>query len=598
MRVELWRMLPVGLWWMSPQRSRAAVLFVVLVAVLGTGSGTRSVAGAPQPAASECLGLNPMGSAPLVFVENGFARGLNYLVGTPHEQLGAGLALVDLNNDGRLDVVVLGATNGLVGVYEQLPSGQFANRSFTTGIGPMAAASGVSAADFNGDGLLDLFISGWMTTNRLLRNNGNFTFTDVTASAGLTLSAPSLASVWSDTDGDGWLDLYVAVRSGTYQNTTTNKFYRNNGDGTFTEMAQQLGVDCGQDPSLLAVFFDYDRDGLDDLYVGTDKGAPGSWRNRLFRNNGGSFTEVTAEANAEAFIECMGFAIGDLNFDGFFDVYMTNNLVGNLLLINDGRGGFVDRTDDAGMGAFDYGWATVFADFDNDTHLDTYICNQVGPNQLFHGTPEWPMQEIAAAAGVAQPGQSYSVAVGDVDGDGRLDMLVDHLGTRVKLYFNRTPTAANHARFRIVGQGPNTFAVGAQLDLRTGDRWQARQIHAGSNYKATNEYTVHVGVADAVVIDEVIVRWPGTGDTRRLTNVPVNQQWTIYPPERLGDADGDGLFRRNDALAMFQSFTGPGVPLAPGKEIFDLDGDFDIDADDLRLLAEKMDPMFAVPRAP
>jgi hypothetical protein len=560
---------------------------------VGIGSARSPEGAFPRPNLQSSAGV----TAPL-FLEEGFQKGLNYLIGTPHEQLGAGLALADLNNSGRLDAVVLGATNGLVGVYEQVPSGQFVNRSFTSGISPMTMASGVSAADYDGDGLLDLFISGWFVTNRLLRNNGNFTFTDVTAQAGLTASGPSLASAWTDFDSDGRLDLYVAVRTGTFQNFTANKLYRNNADGTFTEMAAQLGVDCGNDPSLLAVFFDYDRDGLDDLYVGTDKGAPGSWRNRLFRNEGGTFTEVTAQAGAEAYIECMGFAIGDLNFDGFFDVYMTNNLVGNLLLMNDADGGFVDRTAEAGMGGFDYGWATVFADFDHDTHLDTYVCNQVGPNQLFHGAAAWPMAEIAPAAGVAQTGRSYSVAVGDVDRDGRLDMLVDHLGNRVKLYFNRTQSAGHHARFRVIGQGANAFAVGAQLDIRTGGVWQARQIHAGSNYKATNEYVVHVGVGDSTIIDEVIVRWPATGDTRRLTNVPADHQWTVHPPERLGDANGDGQIRRDDAWALYLAMTGPGVPIEPGREVFDLDGDFDIDADDLALLAVRMDPAMPRPRFP
>ncbi len=570
----------------------------VTAAVLAGWTAAAASAGNVEPAPAVGNGVLTQGAAGPAFVEQGFQKGLNYLIGSPHEQLGAGLALVDLNNSGRLDAVVLGAANGLVGIYEQLPTGQFANRSFAAGIGPMASASGVSAADYNGDGLLDLFISGWMTPGRLLRNNGNFTFSDVTAQAGVSFVAPSLASVWSDVDSDGWLDLYVAVRTGTFQNWTTNKLLRNNGDGTFTEMAAALGVDCGIDPSLLAVFFDYDRDGLDDLYVGTDKGSPGGWKNRLFRNDGGTFTEVTTQANAKAHIECMGFAVGDINFDGFFDVYMTNNLLGNLLLVNDGGGGFTDQTAAAGMGSFDYGWATVFADFDNDTHLDTYVCNQVGPNQLYHGTPAWPMAEIAPSAGVALTGQSYALAVGDVDGDGRLDMLVDHMGNRVKLYLNRSEGTGRFARFRVVGQGANTFAVGAQLDLRTGERWQARQIHAGSNYKATNEYVVHVGLGDAQMIDEMVVRWPATGDERRLTNVPADRQWTIHPPERLGDADGDGRFRRGDAWALFRAMTGPGVALAPGREIFDLDGDFDIDADDLRLLAERMDPSSPLPRLP
>jgi hypothetical protein len=279
---------------------------------------------------------------------------------------------------------------------------------------------------------------------------------------------------------------------------------------------------------------------------------------------------------------------------------MTNLDPGNKLFMNNGGDAFVDMTAASGLAANVYSWATVFADFDNDTHLDAYVCVQLGPNKLYHGRPQWPFVEAGASAGVTlgASSSSFSVAVGDVNGDHKLDMLVCDVDGRVKLFINRTKTDHNYARFKVVGQWPNTHAIGAQLDIRTGDKWQARQIYAGSNYKAMNEFIVHVGVADATVIDEVVIRWPGTGDTRRLTNVPVNRQWTIYPPERLGDANGDGLFRRDDALALFKSMTGPGVPLAPGKEIFDLDGDFDIDADDLRLLAERMDPMFAVPRMP
>lgn len=535
----------------------------------------------------------------LSFTEESLQRGLNYLVGNTYLRFGAGLALVDLNNNGHLDVVVLGATNGLVGVYENTGTGNFINRSFSTGIGPIVAA-GISAADYNGDGLIDLYISGWLTGSRLLRNNGNMTFTDVTAAAGLTLVSAAQASAWSDFDGDGWPDLYVTTRTNTSGNAQRNKFYRNNGNGTFTEMAGALGIDCEDDPSLIPLFFDFDRDGLCDLYIGTDKGSAGVFRNRLFRNTGGLFTEITAQANAEAFVDCMGFAVGDINFDGYFDIYMTNLDPGNKLFINNGGDAFVDMTEASGMAAYVYSWATVFADFDNDTHLDAYVCVQLGPNKLYQGRPQWPFVEVGASAGVAltPTSSSFSVAVGDVNGDHKLDMLVCDVEGRVKLFINRTQTSLNYARFKVVGQWPNTHAIGAQLDIRTGDTWQARQIYAGSNYKAMNEFTVHVGVADAAVIDEVIIRWPGTGDTRRLTNVPVNQQWTIYPPERLGDANGDGLFRRSDALALFKSFTGPGVPLAPGKEIFDLDGDFDIDADDLRLLADKMDPMFAIPRVP
>ena len=563
--------------------------FVAMLGVLGTVSPaalahTHTGARTPAPA-----GGSPAGAGGIEFVEEGAQRGLNYLVGTPYAQFGAGLALVDLNNSGRLDVVVLGAVNGLVGVYENVGSGQFANRSFTTGIGPMVT-SGVSAADYDGDGYLDLYIGGWQTPSRLLRNNGNFTFTDVTNQAGLAMTAPAMASAWGDVDGDGWLDLYVTTRTGTNNNFTRNKFYKNMGDGTFVEMAGPMGIDCENDPSLIPLFFDFDRDGDVDLFIGTDKGTGGVYRTRLFRNDGGEFTEITDQAAAGAHIDCMGMAVGDLNFDGYFDVYMTNLPSGNVLYMNDAGEGFVDATADAGMESNIFGWATVFADFDNDTHLDTYICNDDHPNTLYRGTAQWPVQNVSAECGAALPGTSFSVAVGDVNGDHKPDMLVDDVGTRVKLFINHTQNDNNYARFRVAGQGPNTFAVGAQLDVRTGDKWQARQIFAGSNYKAVNEFVVHVGVGDAEIIDEVLVSWPGTGDSRVLTGVPVNEEWTIHPPERLGDADGDGRFTRTDMLALFASVTGPGVPIQPGQEVFDMDGDFDVDRDDINLLMRLVAP--------
>ena len=580
-------MLVDGLWW---SRGGARVFGTVLGAACAAAwAGGGDAASAPKGPISNDAPSTPAGAGGIEFVEEGAQRGLNYLVGTPYAQFGAGLALVDLNNSGRLDVVVLGAANGLVGIYENIGSGQFVNRSFGAGIGPMSA-SGVSAADYDGDGYLDLYIGGWLTPSRLLRNNGNFTFTDVTDQAGLTMTAPAMASAWGDVDGDGWLDLYVTTRTGTNANFTRNKFYKNMGDGTFVEMAGPMGIDCEDDPSLIPLFFDFDRDGDLDLFIGTDKGTGGVYRTRLFRNDDGAFTEITDQANAGAYIDCMGMAVGDLNFDGYLDVYMTNLPSGNVLYMNDAGEGFVDATAAAGLESNIFGWATVFADFDNDTHLDTYICNDDHPNPLYRGSAVWPMENVSAECGAALPGTSFSVAVGDVTGDHRLDMLVDDVGTRVKLFVNHTENDNNYVRFRVAGQWPNTFAVGAQLDVRTGDKWQARQIFAGSNYKASNEFVVHVGVGDAEIVDEVLVSWPGTGDSRVLTNVPVNRQWTIHPPERLGDADGNGRFGRADLIAMLAAVTGPGVPIEPGMEIFDMDGDFDIDKDDVALLMQLVSP--------
>lgn len=532
----------------------------------------------------------------LSFTEVSLSRGVNYIVGTPAIQFGAGHGLIDLDNDGHLDIVILGAANGLVGVYENNGSGSFINRSFATGIAPMTAAAGVSAADYDGDGDVDLFLSGWHVSNRLLRNNGNFNFTDVTLSAGVQLSCPSQATSWSDFNGDGWLDLYLTVRTGDLGDITRNKLYQNLGNGTFTEVASAVGVEAGSDPTLLPAFFDFDRDGDDDLYLGTDKGSNGVWTNRLFRNDSGVFAEITSTANAQAYVDCMGIAIGDLNFDGFFDLYLTNIALGNKLLMHDGAGAFVDQTASAGMQNLRYAWATVFADFNNDTWLDTYVCNLQNMNRLYEGAPAFPYADVASAAGVATPNTSYSVSVGDIDGDGDLDMLVDESGTRIKLYLNNTPATNNHARFRVIGQGGNKHAVGATLELDIAGVTHLRQIYSGSNFKAMNEYTAHFGMGAETEADSLLVRWPGTGVTRTLTNVPAGEQWTIHPPERMGDVNGDGKITRLDVFAALnQASLFSGTPVVPGQEVMDMDGDFTLTAQDLALLAAAA-PRITIPK--
>ena len=530
------------------------------------------------------------------FSEEAIARGFFYIVGNPLPQFGSGHGLVDLDNDRDLDIVVLGAQNGLVGVYENLGAGTFANRSFSSGIGGHNQAAGFSAADYDGDGDLDLYLGGWFRTSRLLRNEGNFTFTDVTNEAGLFLSCPSMASTWGDPNGDGWLDLYVSVRTATNADMTVNHFYQNNGDGTFTEMAVAKGIDAGIDPTLLAAFFDMDRDGDDELYLGTDKGASPLWANRLFDNDAGVLTDITAAANAEADIDCMGIAIGDLNFDGYFDLYLTNIAIGNKLFMNDGAGAFVDQTAAAGMGSFIFSWATVFADFNNDTHLDTYLCHADAPNSVYQGSDVWPLAQVGAMTGANTSGTSYSVSVGDIDEDGDLDMLVDVTNAFTKLYINNSVNANNWSRLRVVGQWPNTFAVGAQVEVQTGTKTQLREIHCGSNFKAMNEFVVHVGLGAAVQADTVTVMWPATGDTRVLTNVPGGQEWDMYPPERLGDANLDGVVNRRDLFSMLALLGGTsafttGLPVEPGLEMLDFDGDFDIDPSDIAALMSTVSPI-------
>jgi len=529
---------------------------------------------------------------PLSFTNEALERGVGFTLGNLYTQVGAGLGLLDLDNDGDLDIIIAGGVNGEIGVYENDGTGKFTDRSATSGIAPMPRASGISAADYDNDGDLDIHIPGWFVPSRLYRNDGHFRFIDVAHEAGVDVNAPSMAASWGDYDMDGNIDLYACIRTFTDNVEIENKLYHNNGDGTFTDVAVQLGVEAPGDPSCLPTFFDYDRDGDDDLYIGTDKGsASGRFlHNRLYRNESdGTFTDVTFAARAEAWIFCMGIAVGDINFDGFFDLYLTNVPRGNKLFVYNGVSAYDNMTRQAGVGSHITGWGTVFADFDNDTNLDIYVCDMQGPNRLYRGSSLWPLIDEAPLANVDLEQDSFCVAVGDIDGDHDLDMLVGNTDQRVNLYINNSPALENNnwIRFNAVGNNANRFAVGTVVELTSAGKTQLREVRSGVNYKAQEEYTMHFGLADAQSIEQIRVIFTGR-DIRTLTNAPLNHTWTLYPSARLGDPNGNGTIEHEELLAAINARTGPGVPIEEGMEIFDMDGDFDIDNDDLIQIRLKM----------
>lgn len=534
------------------------------------------------------------------FTSEAPSRGLIYpMSGYPSSDglHGFGCGFADLDGDGDADAVLLGRADGQVGIFENVGSGTFVDRSTSTGIPLLSGLSAFATADFDGDGLVDLVITRVFSPTRLYRNLGAFHFVDVTEAAGITTDRVTKGAALGDYDGDGWLDLYLCnyVALPDQPDAGRNQLYRNLGNGTFEEVAGSLGVD-NYGVSFQAVWTDFDRDGDLDLYVSNDRGAmPSLGPNRLYRNDGGTFTEIGARSCAGVALNSMGLACGDFDGNGYVDFYCTNTTSSappisgaNPLLLAQGDGTYALAQAEWGVAhpGTTTGWGCLFLDFDNDGRLDLYVVNEWSPNKLFRNPGAPPTLDVTVAADMAGPVgdftiAAYSVACADIDGDGGLDILLNTQNLNVTLHINHEGARRNWLVFRVIGEWPNTAAIGANADVTyemdEGARTIYSEIYAGGNgFLGQNEQVLHFGL-DTAVEASAIVRWPSKGPVRTFSNVPANVRWTISPPSALGDGDRDGSLDPGDRLALCAALG----PVVVGTEHFDFNGDFTIGPEDL-----------------
>jgi enediyne biosynthesis protein E4 len=494
-----------------------------------------------------------------------------------------GTGLFDCDDDGRLDIVVVsGSTverlrqggDPMVTLYHQEPDGTFKDITQAAGLTRKGWGMGVAVADFDNDGKLDLFVTGY-TGSALYRNLGNCKFEDVTEKAGVRGSGFMTGAAWGDYDRDGYVDLFVSRYSHLDLNNLpqfgSNKFcrfkgimvqcgpwglegetdflYHNRGDGTFEEVSVKAGVhdDIGY-YGLGVMWLDYDDDGWPDLLVAND-----SVPNYLFHNNhDGTFTDVgmlTGVALSGEGMELgnMGVDWGDYDHSGRLSFFVTHfEEQPNSLYKNMGAKGFEDVSWTSGVGQPSYpyvGWGTAFFDMDNDTWLDIFVANghvypqidqlDTGPRfrepMLLHrNNRDGTFDEVSKEAGLqSMPLRSRrGAAFGDIFNNGNIDIVLLNVGEPPSVLLNTNRTPFHRVLFKLIGTKSNRAAIGARVSIHSAGVKQFSEVRSGASYLSQNDLRLHFGLGTAAKMESVEIRWPN-GNTQTLQNVPADAIYTI-----------------------------------------------------------------------
>jgi enediyne biosynthesis protein E4 len=502
-----------------------------------------------------------------------------YIVDTMN---GGGVALLDCDNDGKLDIAVvndstidtyLAGGEPMVTLYHQDSDAtgiHFTDITKSSGLTAKGWGTALAVADFDNDGLPDIYVTGF-GHNVLYHNLGGCKFEDVTKKAGLEVGGFSTGAAWADYDRDGHVDLFVAryvdtdihhlpdpkltmgykgvlVEVPDTMKGETDFLFRNRGDGTFEDVSARAKVnDPARQHGMGVVWGDYDGDGWPDLYVTNDSGWDYLYKNK----HDGTFDEIGmisgagTGASGELFGN-MAADFGDFDRDGKLDLFVTR--YGNQpasLYWNKGDDQFQDIALPAGIADPSFRpvkWGTGFGDFDNDGWPDIVVANgnftslmdtlpgevhYREPMQLYRNKGNRTFEEIGDAAGLNPTLESRrGTALGDINNDGNLDVLVFNVDGPPSLFLNETHNGNHRVLFKLVGHKSNRAAIGARMLVTTSTMTQIDEVKGGNSYNSSSDWRLHFGLGQDASMKKVEVRWP-SGQDQTFENVAADAIYQI-----------------------------------------------------------------------
>ncbi len=440
---------------------------------------------------------------------------------------GGGAGFADYDNDGDIDLIIAGRTHFIVyrndnGIYTDVT-----NQSGISFNGDCLKS--VVWGDYNNDGWRDIYLTSWYSGSRLYKNNGNTTFTNVSSSSGISMpfTYQTTTAAWGDINRDGFLDLYI----GNYGNIEgageqPNFLYKNNGNGTFTDITTISGAkDSALKKPLAIVIFDYNMDGWQDIYLAMDKNQ----RSTLFKNLGnGFFQDVTYFSNTMCFFDAMGIAVGDYNHDGLLDMHVSNGPPGNATFKNNGNGTFTNVAVQTNTTINKECWGVSFVDYDNDGWCDLYATASAGIDMcdvLYRNNRNNTFSNIGFSIGIRDSTFSYGTAKGDYNNDGYPDLCVTMSRDSNAHFYRNNGGSNNWIKLKCIGVQSNKDAIGTIVTAYAGGMINRQVILGGSSYLSSDDVELIFGLGNAIKADSIVINWTN-GIVDRSYNIQKNGRYT------------------------------------------------------------------------